>query len=188
MILNPATRVRIPSGGQYNIRLGSLHRACPSLHSSGGSTSVPVQLNTKAIIGAFKLIDGCSLALLCSATVSVVSDGICHKNEVNSIERLYWRAQPKIVSSRLLTAGFLLDTIYCCAKAAVATKLWKLTLCVFMYHVNCVNKPYWIRNISFVDYKIYFMFSNRTYNPLLIYIKSVISYATVNSRTIEMQK
>ena len=37
-----------------------------------------------AVTGACKLIDGCSLAL-CSATVSVVSAGICHRNEVNSI-------------------------------------------------------------------------------------------------------
>ena len=45
---------------------------------------VPEQLNMKAVTGACKLIDGCSLAL-CSATVSVVSAGICHRNEVNSI-------------------------------------------------------------------------------------------------------
>ena len=42
------------------------------------------QLNIKAVTRACKLIDGCSLAL-CSATVSVVSAGICHRNEVNSI-------------------------------------------------------------------------------------------------------
>ena len=36
------------------------------------------------VTGACKLIDGCGLAL-CSATVSVVSAGICHRNEVNSI-------------------------------------------------------------------------------------------------------
>ena len=45
---------------------------------------VPEQLNTKAVTGACKLIDGCSLAL-CSAAVSVVSAGICHRNEVKSI-------------------------------------------------------------------------------------------------------
>ena len=45
---------------------------------------VPEQLNTKAETGACKLIDGCSLAL-CSATVSVVSAGICHIHKVNSI-------------------------------------------------------------------------------------------------------
>ena len=48
------------------------------------STLVPEQLNIKAVTGACKLIDGCSLAL-CSATVSVVSAGICHRNKVNSI-------------------------------------------------------------------------------------------------------
>ena len=42
---------------------------------------VPEQLNIKAVTGACKLIDGCSLAL-CSATISA---GICHRNEVNSI-------------------------------------------------------------------------------------------------------
>ena len=55
---------------------------------------VPEQLNIKAVTGACKLIDGCSLAL-CLATVSVVSAGICHRNEVNSIAWLYRRAQPK---------------------------------------------------------------------------------------------
>ena len=44
---------------------------------------VPEQLNIKAVTGACKLIDGCSLAL-CSATVLVVSAGICHRNKVNS--------------------------------------------------------------------------------------------------------
>ena len=45
-----------------------------------GSTSVPEQLNIKAITGACKLIDGCSLEL-CSATPSVESSGICHRNK-----------------------------------------------------------------------------------------------------------
>ena len=48
----------------------------------------------KAVTGACKLIDGCSLAL-CLVTVSVVSAGICHRNKVNSIAELYCRAQPK---------------------------------------------------------------------------------------------
>ena len=76
------------------MRLGSLHRAYPSLHPFGVVHWVPEQLNIKAVTGACKLIDGCSLAL-CSATVSVVSTGICHRNEVNSIAWLYRRAQPK---------------------------------------------------------------------------------------------
>ena len=45
---------------------------------------VQEQLNIKAVTKACKLIDGCSLAL-CLKTVSVVSAGICHRNEVNSI-------------------------------------------------------------------------------------------------------
>ena len=62
--------------------LRSLHRAYPSFH--------PSELGTRAAEhkgcnwGMYKLIDGCSLEL-CSATVSVVSAGICHRNEVNSI-------------------------------------------------------------------------------------------------------
>ena len=66
------------------MRLRSLHRAYPSLYPSGVVHWIPEQLNIKAVTGACKLIDGCSLAL-CSATVSVVSAGICHRNEVNSI-------------------------------------------------------------------------------------------------------
>ena len=85
MILNTAARVRILSGGQYTMRLRSLHRAYPSLHPSEIVHWVPEQLNIKAVTGACNLIDGCSLAL-CSATVSVVSAGICHRNKVNSTE------------------------------------------------------------------------------------------------------
>ena len=48
----------------------------PEPSSPRGSTE---QLNIKAVTGACKLIDGCSLAL-CSTTVSVVSAGICHRN------------------------------------------------------------------------------------------------------------
>ena len=76
------------------MRLRSLHRAYPSLHPSGVVHWVPEQLNIKAVTGACKLIDGCSLAL-CSTTVSVVSAGICHRNKVNSIAWLYRKAQPK---------------------------------------------------------------------------------------------
>ena len=68
-----------PEWGQYTMRLRSLHRAHPSLHLFGVVHWVPEQLNIKAVTGACKLIDGCSYAL-CSATVSVVSSGICHRN------------------------------------------------------------------------------------------------------------
>ena len=77
-----------PEWGQYTIRLRSLHRAYPSLHLFGVVHWVPEQLNIKAVTGACKLIDGCSLAL-CSATGSVVSSGICHRNKVNSTAWLY---------------------------------------------------------------------------------------------------
>ena len=39
----------------------SLHRAYPSLHPFGVVHWVPEQLNIKAVTGACKLIDGCSL-------------------------------------------------------------------------------------------------------------------------------
>mgnify|MGYP003444271494 FL=1 len=66
------------------MRLDRLHRAYPSLHPFGVVHWVPEQLNIKAVTGACKLIDGCSLEL-CSATPSVASSGICHRNKVNSI-------------------------------------------------------------------------------------------------------
>ena len=52
----------------------------PSLHPSVVVHLLPNQLNIKAVTGACKLIDGCSLEL-CSATPSLVSSGICHRNE-----------------------------------------------------------------------------------------------------------
>ena len=75
MILNPAARVRVLSGGT-NILLGFDH--CTGLtraHLFGVVHWVPEQLNIKAVTGACELIDGCSLEL-CSATPSVASSGI----------------------------------------------------------------------------------------------------------------
>ena len=57
----------------------------PEPSSLWGSTSVPEQLNIKAVTGACKLIDDCSLEL-CSATPSATLSGICHRNKVNSIK------------------------------------------------------------------------------------------------------
>ena len=65
------------------MRHRSLYRAYPSLHPFRVIHWVPEQLNIKAVTGAFKLIDGCSL-VLCSATPSKVSAGICHRNKINS--------------------------------------------------------------------------------------------------------
>ena len=65
------------------MRFLSLHRAYLSLHPSGVVHWVPEQLNIKAVTGVCKLIDGCSL-VLCSATLSVVSADICHRNKINS--------------------------------------------------------------------------------------------------------
>ena len=58
----------------------------PDLSSCRGSTlgTIPEQLNIKAVTGACKLIDYCSLKL-CSATSSVASSGMSHRNKVNSI-------------------------------------------------------------------------------------------------------
>ena len=65
-------------------RMNSVLLTYPSLHPFGLVHWVPEQLNIKAVTGACKLIDDCSLEQ-CSATVSVVSSGICHINKVNSI-------------------------------------------------------------------------------------------------------
>ena len=77
-----------PEWRQYTMRLRSLHRAYPSLHPFGVVHWVSKQLNIEAVTGACKLIYGCSL-VLCSATLSVVSDGICHINKINSTAWLY---------------------------------------------------------------------------------------------------
>ena len=73
-----------PEWGQITIRLRSLHRAYPSLHPFKVVQWVPEQLNIKAVTGACKLIDGCSLEL-CSATLSVASSGI-YATEIKSIQ------------------------------------------------------------------------------------------------------
>ena len=100
MILNPATRVRILSGGQYTMRLQSLHRAYPSLHPFGVVHWVPEQLNIKAVIGACKLIDGCSL-VLCLATDSVVSAGLFQEIKSIQLHDSIEGLSQKIVSSTL---------------------------------------------------------------------------------------
>ena len=61
----------------------------PEPSSSGVVHWVPEQLNIKAVTGACKLFDGCSL-VLCSTTVSVVSAGIFHRNKVNSTASLIY--------------------------------------------------------------------------------------------------
>ena len=99
---------------QNTIRFRSLHRAYLSLHPSGVAHWVPEQLNIKAVTGAGKLIDGCSLVLR-SVTVSVVSSRICHKNEVNSTVWLYrYGPSYKIVSFTLhYNDGVLIKCILC---------------------------------------------------------------------------
>ena len=51
IILNPTDRVLILSGGNYTIRLRSLHRAYPSLYFSGVAHWVSEQLNINAVTG-----------------------------------------------------------------------------------------------------------------------------------------
>ena len=70
--------------GPINYKASITAQDLPEPSSLWGSTSVPEQLNIKAVTGAYKLIDGCSLAL-CSAIVSVVSAGICHRNTIDLI-------------------------------------------------------------------------------------------------------
>ena len=86
MILKPAARVRILSGG-----LGAIYyeawitaQGLPEPSSLRGSTlGTRTAEHMKAVTGACKLIDGCSLVLY-SVTSSVVLAGICHRNKVNS--------------------------------------------------------------------------------------------------------
>ena len=124
MILNPAARDRILSGGQYTIYEASITaKDLPEPWSLRGSIHwVSEQLNIKAETGACKLIDGCSLALR-SATVSVVSAGICHRNEVNSTAwPLSWWAEPshKKVSFALHYTTFTLHyNIYITLQLAI---------------------------------------------------------------------
>ena len=84
MTLNPAARVTgsNPEWELIYYEASITAQGLQKLSSLRGST-----LGTRAAEhswGACKLIDGCSLAL-CLSTVSVVSAGICHRNEVNSI-------------------------------------------------------------------------------------------------------
>ena len=71
-----------PEWGSIYYKAWITAKGSPEPSSLRGGTSVPEQLNIKAVTGACKLIDGCSLAL-CSATVSVVSAGLCHRNKVS---------------------------------------------------------------------------------------------------------
>ena len=80
MILNPPARVQIPEWGPIYYKTSIIAQGLPEPSSLWGSTLVPEQLNINAVTGACNLIDGCSLAL-CSATVSVVSAGLCHRNK-----------------------------------------------------------------------------------------------------------
>ena len=77
--------VVVPSGCQYTMKLDRLHRAYIdaaylSLHPIGvihGCQSIKA-------VGTGKLIVGCSLKL-CSATPSVASYGMCHRNNLSQL-------------------------------------------------------------------------------------------------------
>ena len=78
-----------PEWGTIYYEASITAQGLPEPSSLRGST-----LGTRAAVtGACKLIDGCSL-VLCSATGSVVSSGICHRNKVNSTAWLSWWAIP----------------------------------------------------------------------------------------------
>ena len=72
-----------PEWGPICYKASITAQGLPEPSALEGSTSIPKQLNIKAVTGSCKLINGCSLAL-CSATVSVVAAGICRRNEFNS--------------------------------------------------------------------------------------------------------
>ena len=83
-----------PEWGPIYYEASITAQSLPEPSSLQGSTQIPEQLNIKAVAGACILIDGCSLEL-CSATPSVASSGICHRNKVNSIP---WWLLHEIVS------------------------------------------------------------------------------------------
>ena len=60
------------------------YKAAQGVLESSSLLGSTLQLNIKAVTGACKLIDGCSLEL-CSVTPSAASSGICHRNKINSI-------------------------------------------------------------------------------------------------------
>ena len=76
------------------MRLDRLHRAYPSLHPFGIVHWVPEQLNMKAVTGACKLNDGCSLKTV-FAIPSAASSGICHSNKGQLNCMTLPRAQPE---------------------------------------------------------------------------------------------
>ena len=81
----------------------SIAQGLPEPSSLWSSTSVPEQLNMKAVTEASKLINGCSLKL-CSATPSVASSGLAHKNTSQLNCMTLSRAQPKkIVTVHYIT-------------------------------------------------------------------------------------
>ena len=84
MILNPATPGSNPERCLINYKASITAQGLPEPSSLRGSTLGTRAAEHEGCNWGMQVIDGCSLAL-CSATVSVVSVGICHINKVNSI-------------------------------------------------------------------------------------------------------
>ena len=138
-----------PEWGLIYYKASITAQGLPEPSSLRGSTSVPEQLNINTVTGSCKLIYGCRLEL-CSATVSVVSAGICYRNEVNSIAWLYRRAQPKIVSSTTTSLAGLLDTICSCCMRMYGARA--AAMCSLLIAPNCEGSHsmllyLWIVNI-----------------------------------------
>ena len=117
------SRVRVPSGCQYSMRLDRLHRAYPSLHPFGVVYSgVPEQLNIKAVTGACMLIDGCSLKGCVRPHLQWHNLAYATEIKVNSTAWLYRGPSRKIV-----TITFHYITLhYTCIRGRTA---WKSPAC-----------------------------------------------------------
>ena len=100
--------VQVPSGCQYSMRLDQLHKTYLSLHLFG----VPHRYQsswTLRLTGACQLIDGCSLEL-CSATPSVTSPDICHRNKSQLNCMTLSRAQPEDSNHYITYITFMAST------------------------------------------------------------------------------
>ena len=84
MILKPGRPCSNPEWGPIYYKASVTAQGLPEPSSLRGSTLGTRAAEHESCNWACKLIDGCSHEL-CSATVSVVSACICHRNKVNSI-------------------------------------------------------------------------------------------------------
>ena len=86
-----------------------------------GNTSVPEQLNIKAVTGACKLIDGCNLKQSCVwphlQYYDIIGSGICHKNTVNSTPSDL-DAQERLTKERPTCSSDHYRRLFFCARSA----------------------------------------------------------------------